>query len=58
MESDGDHFLAYYLTEDDGTAVQFKTERAALPINGTSEDEVGQPDCQACLDRLINLVCS
>ena len=40
MESDGDHFLAYYLTEDDDTAVQFKEGRSALPINGVAEDEV------------------
>ncbi|KAG6332040.1 hypothetical protein ID866_7051 [Astraeus odoratus] len=27
MESDGDHFLAYYLTEDDESALTFKTNR-------------------------------
>lgn len=40
MESDGDHFLAYYLTEDDDTAVRFKIERSQLPINEASEEEV------------------
>ncbi|KAF9218506.1 RNA polymerase II-associated protein [Gyrodon lividus] len=27
MESDGDHFLAYYLTKDDESALEFKTRR-------------------------------
>lgn len=27
MESDGDHFLAYYLTKDDADALEFKEER-------------------------------
>jgi RNA polymerase II-associated factor 1 len=27
MESDGDHFLAYYLTKDDQSALEFKTKR-------------------------------
>lgn len=40
MESDGDHFLAYYLTEDDDTALQFKVGRAELPVNAASEEEV------------------
>ena len=30
MESDGDHFLAYYLTKDDESALEFKERR----ING------------------------
>lgn len=29
MESDGDHFLAYYLTEGDADAVRYKASRAA-----------------------------
>ena len=29
MESDGDHFLAYYLTSDDADALAFKEERMA-----------------------------
>jgi len=28
MESDGDHFLTYYLTKDDEAAEQFKDSRA------------------------------
>jgi hypothetical protein len=28
MESDGDHFLTYYLTKDDDSAEQFKDSRA------------------------------
>jgi RNA polymerase II-associated factor 1 len=27
MESDGDHFLSYYLTKDDDVALQFKNMR-------------------------------
>jgi hypothetical protein len=27
MESDGDHFLSYYLTKDDDVALQFKSMR-------------------------------
>jgi RNA polymerase II-associated factor 1 len=30
MESDGDHFLAYYLTKDDESAVEFKKVRFEL----------------------------
>lgn len=41
MESDGDHFLAYYLTENDKAAVQFKNSRSNLPVNAASEEEVG-----------------
>jgi RNA polymerase II-associated factor 1 len=39
MESDGDHFLAYYLTRDDADALAFKEERLALKRgdeNGTT----------------------
>ena len=28
MESDGDHFLSYYLTKDDDSADQFKDSRS------------------------------
>lgn len=35
MESDGDHFLAYYLTETDAAAESFKASRSA---NSTSAD--------------------
>jgi len=30
MESDGDHFLAYYLTKDDESAIEFKRSRFEL----------------------------
>lgn len=36
MESDGDHFLAYYLTKDDETAEEFKQARQI----GAPADEV------------------
>ncbi|THH28830.1 hypothetical protein EUX98_g5361 [Antrodiella citrinella] len=39
MESDGDHFLAYYLTKEDEAALQFKEERAARDPNSTEEGE-------------------
>ncbi|KAI0729971.1 RNA polymerase II-associated [Fomitopsis betulina] len=39
MESDGDHFLAYYLTKDDETAFQFKDERLARSPDAPEEDE-------------------
>ncbi|KZT66147.1 hypothetical protein DAEQUDRAFT_758940 [Daedalea quercina L-15889] len=39
MESDGDHFLAYYLTRDDETAIQFKEERLARSPDAPEEDE-------------------
>jgi len=39
MESDGDHFLAYYLTKDDETALQFKQERLARSPDAPEEDE-------------------
>lgn len=40
MESDGDHFLAYYLTKDDETAIQFKDERLTRSPDAPEEDEV------------------
>ncbi len=58
MESDGDHFLAYYLTKEDETAVEFKSDRQALPVNGVSSTEVRlsysisykhQPNFASCL---------
>ncbi|KAI0683974.1 RNA polymerase II-associated [Cytidiella melzeri] len=33
MESDGDHFLAYYLTKEDDAANEFKKMRLARPVN-------------------------
>ncbi|EKM50180.1 uncharacterized protein PHACADRAFT_264766 [Phanerochaete carnosa HHB-10118-sp] len=39
MESEGDHFLAYYLTKEDETAVEFKRMRLERPVNGVQEDE-------------------
>jgi hypothetical protein len=43
MESDGDHFLTYYLTKDDDAAEEFKESRADLRgIDSLQEeDEVG-----------------
>ena len=35
MESDGDHFLAYYLTTDDESALAFKANR----FEATTEQE-------------------
>lgn len=40
MESDGDHFLAYYLTKEDEPAIQFKEERLARDPNAPEEEEV------------------
>jgi RNA polymerase II-associated factor 1 len=40
MESDGDHFLAYYLTKEDETAVEFKRARLERPVNAEQEEEV------------------
>ena len=40
MESDGDHFLAYYLTKEDEAAISFKEERLARDPNAPEEDEV------------------
>ncbi|TCD69476.1 hypothetical protein EIP91_007602 [Steccherinum ochraceum] len=39
MESEGDHFLAYYLTKEDEAAIQFKEERMARDPNAPEEDE-------------------
>ncbi|KAI0070806.1 hypothetical protein K474DRAFT_1687312 [Panus rudis PR-1116 ss-1] len=39
MESDGDHFLAYYLTKEDEPAVVFKRERLARDPDAPEEDE-------------------
>ena len=39
MESDGDHFLAYYLTKEDETAVEFKTTRLARPVNAEQDED-------------------
>lgn len=39
MESDGDHFLAYYLTKEDDTALEFKSARMARPLNAGQDDE-------------------
>lgn len=40
MESEGDHFLAYYLTKEDEAAIHFKEERMARDPNAPEEDEV------------------
>lgn len=41
MESDGDHFLAYYLTEDDESALKFKEKRLTLsPYESPDQNEV------------------
>lgn len=40
MESDGDHFLAFYLTKEDEAATAFKTERLARSPNAPEEDNV------------------
>lgn len=40
MESEGDHFLAYYLTKEDETALEFKQTRLERPVNGVQEEEV------------------
>lgn len=39
MESDGDHFLAYYLTKEDETAVEFKTSRLSRPVNAEQDED-------------------
>lgn len=39
MESDGDHFLAYYLTETDEAALEFKERRAAVAPYQIQEEE-------------------
>lgn len=41
MESDGDHFLAYYLTKDDEPALEFKERRRnAAPAAPEEEPKV------------------
>lgn len=39
MESEGDHFLAYYLTKEDQTAVEFKRARLARPVNVEQDED-------------------
>ncbi|OCH87800.1 hypothetical protein OBBRIDRAFT_813951 [Obba rivulosa] len=39
MESDGDHFLAYYLTKEDEAAIEFKRNRLARSPDEPEEDE-------------------
>ncbi|KAF9499332.1 hypothetical protein BDN71DRAFT_1441928 [Pleurotus eryngii] len=40
MESDGDHFLAFYLTEDDESALKFKEKRLTLsPYESPDQSE-------------------
>ncbi|KAL6308280.1 RNA polymerase II-associated [Sparassis latifolia] len=39
MESDGDHFLAFYLTKEDEAAIEFKRERLARSPDAPEEDE-------------------
>jgi len=39
MESDGDHFLAYYLTKEDDTAIEFKRARLARSPDAPEEEE-------------------
>jgi RNA polymerase II-associated factor 1 len=44
MESDGDHFLTYYLTKDDDAADQFKESRAdPRGIDALQEEEEVRP---------------
>lgn len=38
MESDGDHFLAYYLTKEDEAAIRFKEERLARDPSAPEEE--------------------
>lgn len=40
MESDGDHFLAYYLTKEDEAAIEFKRERLNRDPEAPEEEEV------------------
>lgn len=40
MESDGDHFLAYYLTEDDEPALAFKANRFETDLSEQKESKV------------------
>ena len=44
MESDGDHFLSYYLTKDDDAAEQFKDSRGdPRGIDSLQEEEEVRP---------------
>jgi hypothetical protein len=42
IESEGDHFLAYYLTKEDDAAIAFKQKRVNSAENG-EEEEVSVP---------------
>ena len=47
MESDGDHFLTYYLTKDDDAADQFKNSRAdPRGVDALQEEEDVRPFCR------------
>jgi len=39
MESDGDHFLAYYLTKEDEAAERFKESRLESGIEALEDEE-------------------
>jgi RNA polymerase II-associated factor 1 len=59
MESDGDHFLAYYLTQDDESALKLKETRFALPPYEVPEEEkevrayaIGQGNSADICDKL------
>lgn len=47
MESDGDHFLSYYLTQKDEDAIQFKQNRIEhmqqCLAENLDEDEIEKP---------------
>lgn len=46
MESDGDHFLSYYLTQKDEDAIQFKQNRVEHMqqcLADAPDDELEQP---------------
>ena len=46
MESDGDHFLSYYLTQRDEDAIQFKQNREEHMqslVEGADDDELEKP---------------
>jgi hypothetical protein len=54
MESDGDHFLTYYLTKDDDSAEQFKDSRAdPRGIESLQEEEEVKPISFPLVDTLI-----
>lgn len=38
MESDGDHFLAYYITRDDESALEFKERRRNGAVTTVEEE--------------------